>query len=105
MIITNFAESAKSLLDFEGFPDRPYLFSATSNQLILCFNVTAKEDDIISGVTTVTFSLIPKAIVEQAEVERVDTDDLQIIIVDNDGESFKVLQLLSLAVKVVTLAW
>ena len=87
MTITNSAESAKPLLEFEGFPDRPYLFSAISNQLTLCFNVTAREDDVISGVTAATFSLIPQVFFELADVERVDTDDLQIVIVDNDGES------------------
>ena len=79
------AEPVSSLLKIDGLAARGYFFGRGLWRY--CFNITAIEDDNIAESSTVTFSMMPQAVFYYPnELERIDTNVLQVVIRDNDGE-------------------
>ena len=53
-----------------------------------CFNVTANENQDINEPNTATFNMTPNTdlFYWPEDINRIDIDDLHIVILDNDGE-------------------
>ena len=68
-------------------PNKHQYYFASDN-LKYCFNITVNENEAINEPNTATFTMTPDAtaLLWPESVERIDMDDLHIVILDNDGE-------------------
>ena len=73
------------LLTVNGLLDYDYVF--TRDDLKFCFNITAKENEAVNEPKTATFTVTPKPLFYQEDLQRIDVDELHIVILDNDGKS------------------
>ena len=73
--------------DLGPIPNKHQYYFA-SDSLKHCFNITANENEDINEPNTATFTMAadPTALLWPESIERIDMDDLHIVILDNDGK-------------------
>ena len=72
------------LLIVNGLDEHGYFF--TRDNLKFCFNITANENEVINEPKTAMFTLTPRLFIYEEDLQRIDVDDLYIVIRDNDGK-------------------
>ena len=88
MIKFSIADSVP-FLNVSGLDEYGYFF--TRDNLKFCFNITANENEVINEPKTATFTLTPRPLIYEEDLQRIDVDDLHFVILDNDCKSTTIL--------------